>query len=101
MIIYNVTCHVDDDMAEEWKSWMQNVHLPEVMATGKFISFEFLSVQKHDPADPGQSFAIMYRAESMAQYLEYEKNHAPELREKSRSRYGDRVVAFRTLLESI
>ena len=37
MIIYNVTINVDESIHDEWISWMQEVHIPEVLATGKFM----------------------------------------------------------------
>ncbi len=101
MIIYNVTCHVDNEIVEEWIEWMRTVHLPEVMNTGKFLSYEFLKVQKHDLSDEGESFAIMYRSQSIEDYNNYVENYAPALKQKTMKKYGDRVMAFRTILESL
>ena len=42
MIIYNVTCHMDLALAEEWLRWMQEIHIPEVMATGCFLDVKIL-----------------------------------------------------------
>ena len=36
MIIYNITIKVDWSIAEEWLKWMQEKHLPEILATGCF-----------------------------------------------------------------
>ena len=38
MLLYNVTVIIEDAAAEEWLQWMQEIHIPEVMATGKFVS---------------------------------------------------------------
>jgi hypothetical protein len=35
----------------------------------------------------------------MAHYEQYQSTHAPALQLKTRERYGDRVSAFRSLLE--
>ena len=37
MVIYNVTVIIDEDISKEWLNWMQVKHIPDVMATGKFI----------------------------------------------------------------
>ena len=36
MIIYNVTVSVEESIKKDWLTWMQDVHIPEVMATGIF-----------------------------------------------------------------
>lgn len=101
MIVYNVTCHVDDSILDDWLEWMTGVHLPEVMETGKFLSYEMFSVDKLDPSDPGQNYAIMYRAESIEHYNRYVEEHAAALKQKTLERYGDRVAAFRTILRKM
>ncbi len=36
MILYNVTVALDPAIETEWLAWMQQEHIPEVMATGCF-----------------------------------------------------------------
>jgi len=43
MYIYNVTLSIEDSIHEEWLKWIQN-HIPEVLATGKFISAKLTQV---------------------------------------------------------
>ncbi|RZM14429.1 MAG: DUF4286 family protein, partial [Pedobacter sp.] len=42
MYLYNVTLIIDDAAADEWQQWMQEIHIPKVMATEKFISNRLL-----------------------------------------------------------
>ena len=44
MIIYSVTVSVDEDVHEEWVSWMKQTHIPDVMATGFFVENRFAKV---------------------------------------------------------
>lgn len=44
MFLYNVTLILDDAAAEEWLQWMQEIHIPQVMATGMFVSNRLLKV---------------------------------------------------------
>ena len=44
MIIYNVTVKVDNDVHDEWMEWMRSIHIPEVMATQKFIDHQVAKV---------------------------------------------------------
>lgn len=100
MIVYNVTCSVDRSVAEEWISWMKDKHIPELIKTGLFSSYKILKVLSHD--DPGTlSFAVQYYSKSVEDVNEYLETHASRLRNEVQQRYGDRVVAYRTLLEEV
>jgi hypothetical protein len=43
MIIYNVTSNVQESI-RQWMIWMQHKHIPEILATGKFISARLVRV---------------------------------------------------------
>jgi hypothetical protein len=101
MIIYNVTSSVDKEIAEEWISWMKDKHIPELLKTGLFFEYKILKVLSHDDNESTFSFAVQYYAKSIGDVQEYLENHGPRLRNDVRQRYGDRVVAYRTLLEEV
>jgi len=101
MILYNVNCHMETSMAPEWLSWMQEVHIPEVMATGCFTSFRILKVLTAAQDDEGVNYSIQYTATSMTDYERYRDQFAPAMQQQTRERYGERVLAFRTLLEVV
>ena len=99
MIIYNVTMAVDLAIHDEWIVWMASEHMPEVMATGKFVDVKMYKVllEKEDSI----TYTVQYFAESLAQVQLYLAEHAHELQSKHRLKYGDSVVTFRTVLEEI
>jgi hypothetical protein len=99
MIVYNVTVNIDHDVHEEWLVWMKEVHIPEVMATGLFVESRMHRVLADDPG--GITYAIQYTAPDMAHYERYRDEHAQRLQAAHTARYGDRFVAFRTLLEVV
>jgi hypothetical protein len=101
MIIYNVTCHVDDDVLEEWVAWMASTHVPEVMATGKFIKYKFSEISKSHADDAGTSFSIQFFAEDIQNYQSYQNEDAPQLIDKTTKKFGTKVAAFRTILHLI
>ena len=45
MIIYNVTITVEDDIKEDWLSWMKKEHIPEVIECGGFIKAQIKKIQ--------------------------------------------------------
>ena len=101
MIVYNVTCHMAHDMADEWLSWMQQVHIPEVMETGCFSGHKVMKILTNVEDDEGINYSVQYNADSMGDYERYRSEFAPALQQKTRDRYGEKVLAFRTLLEVV
>ncbi len=101
MIIYNVTCNVEPGMAEEWLQWMLQTHIPEVMATGCFQSNKVMKLLTQADDDEGINYAIQYTATSLEEYERYQRDFGPALRQKTLERYGDRVMAFRSILEEV
>jgi hypothetical protein len=99
MIIYNVTMAVELAIHDEWIEWMANEHIPEVMATRKFVDVKMYKVllEKEDSI----TYSVQYFAENLAQVQLYLAQNAHELQTKHREQYGDKVVAFRTVLEEI
>jgi hypothetical protein len=100
MIIYNVTCSVDKDIAEEWISWMKDKHIPELLKTGLFFEYRILKVLSHDEPTT-LSFAVQYYSKSILDVQQYLDKHANRLRADVHSRYGEKVVSYRTLLEEV
>ena len=99
MIIYNVTCNVENEILEEWLQWMLETHIPDVMQTGFFLEANINKVISSN--DDGTTYAISYSCENMKNLHEYQLKFSSELQRKHINRYGEKVVSFRTILESI
>lgn len=100
MFLYNVTIGIDQDVEEEWLAWMKEEHIPDVLATGKFVTYKMYKVL-HDNNDGSVSYSVQYFAETLDQVVSYLEHFAPALVEKHKQKYGNKHVAFRTLLEEI
>lgn len=100
MIIYNVTSKVDHSIAEDWLSWLQQEHIPEVIATGCFTHARVLRLLEVDETD-GLTYAIQYHAESKALYNRYIREFSPELRKKGTEKWGEKFIAFRSVMEIV
>ncbi len=101
MIVYNVTCNVGIQMAEEWLNWMQEEHIPEVMQTGCFTDCKILKLLTDAEDNEGVNYAIQYTADSLEVYQQYRDQFGPILQAKTKEKYGDSVLAYRSLLEVI
>ncbi len=100
MIIYNVTTKVDLSIAEEWLQWMRREHIPEVVATGCFTHAVILQMIEVDNTE-GHTYAVQYHADSKALYNKYIRDYSEALRAKSLSSWGDKVIAFRSVLQVV
>jgi hypothetical protein len=99
MFIYNVTCNVSPEIHKEWLAWMKTQHIPEVIATGCFQSARIL--QLINVEDEGATYAIQYTYLSETDILRYQSEFAPKLQSKTKEKYGDNVLAFRTYMKVI
>jgi hypothetical protein len=97
MIIYNVTVNIDDSVHDEWFQFMKSKHIGDVVATGCFSSGQMFKILVEE--QEGTSYSIQYRAPNMAAVERYLRDFAPALRKEISDKYGDKFVAFRTLLE--
>ncbi|TKC12230.1 DUF4286 family protein [Pedobacter polaris] len=99
MLLYNVTVIIEETAADEWLQWMKDIHIPEVMATGKFVSNRLLKVL--DSPNEGVTYCTQYVAENLTDYNDYQQNHAPALQSELQSKFENKLVAFRTLMEFV
>ena len=99
MIIYNVTVNIDDSIAHQWLAWIKE-HIPQVLATGKFTDAKLTKVLVEEQMG-GQTYSIQYRAISKEALNAYYENDAEKLRQDGLSKFGDKMLAFRTELEIV
>lgn len=98
MIIYNVTINIQEEIHDKWLLWMNDVHMPEIMATGKFISAKLVRVHV-DQEMEGLIFAAQYLTKDKQTLENYYTENAPGLREQGLKMWGDKALYFRTELE--
>ena len=100
MFIYNITIKVSNAIADEWMKWQMEEHIPEIMATNLFDEYKVFRLHEQND-DEGQTFVFQYYTSERNNYNQYTNKHAPVLREKAFKKWGDRVIAFKSLLESV
>ncbi len=100
MIIYNVTINIHESLHDQWLSWMQQKHIPEILATGKFSSARLVKVLIEEEMG-GTTYSAQFATDSKATLEKYYLEDAPRLREESLQLFGDKMLAFRTELELI
>ena len=100
MIVYNVTVKVDPSSATEWITWLKDEHIPDIKATGCFDDAVIYHLLETDEAD-GVTYAVQYHASDLDSYKRYLDEFAGTMRKKATDRWGNKFVAFRSLLELV
>ncbi len=100
MIIYNVTVKLETAIHEPWLQWMQETHIPEVVATGCFTHAVILRLLEIDDSE-GPTYAVQYHAESKALYNRYIEKFAGEMRQRAFAKWGNRFIAFRSAMQVV
>ena len=97
MIYYNVTINIHESVHDQWLDWMQNKHIKDVIATGKFSSARMVKVLVEEEMG-GLTYAIQYTTDSKETLQRYYNEDAPRLREEGAKLFGDKMLAFITVL---
>jgi phosphoribosylamine-glycine ligase len=80
--------------------WMQEKHIKDVLATGKFTSARMVKVLIEEEMG-GITYSIQYITDCRATLQKYYDEDAPRLRDEGLHLFGDKMLAFRTELELV
>ncbi|AIN73015.1 DUF4286 family protein [Flavobacterium psychrophilum] len=100
MIIYNVTINIHESVHDQWFSWMQEKHIADVLATGKFTSARMVKVLIEEEMG-GITYSVQFTTDNKETLQKYYEEDAPKMREEGLKLFGDKMLAFRTELEVI
>ncbi len=100
MYIYNVTTNIEESIHTKWKQWMQEKHIPDMLATGKF-SKALMSRVLVEEEMGGLTFSVQYTTDSKETLNKYYQEDANRLRKEALQLFPNQFGAFRTELEII
>ena len=100
MIVYNITVKVRWEIREEWITWEKEEQIPAMLATKLFDDYKFFQLLEQDEEE-GPTFVIQYFTPSLEQYEQYLIEYAPSFQQLARKKWGDKYIAFRTLMASL
>lgn len=100
MYIYNVTINIDQSAHDEWVLWMKEMHIPDMLATGKFTKARMVKVLVEEEMG-GTTYSVQYFTDSKHTLERYYQEDADRLRQEAFKLFADKFVAFRTELEII
>ncbi len=99
MIIYNVTTIIEEDIHDEYVQYMKQVHMPEVMATGKFDQSSLLRLT--EPVNEGITYCAQYITGDVQKLADYREKYSPKLQADIQQKFANKFVAFRSVLEKV
>ena len=100
MLVYNVTVKVDESIETEYLAWLKEIHVPDIISTGCFTHANIYQLLEIDDSE-GPTYTIQYFTDSKSMYNQYLENFAEEMRQKSFVRWGNKFIAFRTLMKVV
>lgn len=100
MIIYNVTTNIHESAHDQWINWMQEKHIPAMIATGKFISARLVRVMIEEEMG-GVTYSVQYTTDSKATLEKYYLEDQAGFQEEAMKLFADKMLSFRTELEVI
>ena len=100
MILYNVTSKPDNNIAVAWLQWMKDEHIPDVINTGCFTKATLCKLLEVDDED-GPTYTVQYHTETHEDYLRYINEYAGAMRKKVNEKWGESIVAFRSLMQIV
>ncbi len=100
MIIYNVTSNIDESIQKEWLKWMQEKHIPEVLATETFFSARIVKVLV-DEEMGGITYSVQFTAENKEKLEEFYNNHQAQFQREAMQLFANKLLTFATELELI
>ena len=99
MYIYNVTINIDNAVEKDWLRWIQEKHIPEMLATGIFSEAKLCQVMVEEAE--GITYSVQYTTDDKKNLEKYYRENADKLRQEGQSLFGGKFVAFRTELNVI
>jgi len=100
MYIYNVTINIDESVHDKWLKWMKEIHIPEVLDTGKFNKALMSQVLVKEDMG-GVTYSVQYTCDSKEMLEKYYLEDAQELRDKGEKLFENKFGAFRTEMKVI
>lgn len=100
MYIYNITTNIEESSHQEWLNWMKEIHIPEVLSTGKFLSAKFTKVLVEEDMG-GETYSIQYTVKDKETLEKYYNEDAAHLIERVQKKFAGKLVSFKTELEVV
>lgn len=100
MILYNVTSNISEEVVSQWLDWMNTIHIPAMLSTGKFFNARMVKVLVEEEMG-GQTYSVQYYTNTKELLERYYLEDADRMRSHIHSKFANNVLEFATELEVV
>ena len=100
MIVYNISNKVELAIEADWVQWQQQEHIPAIMASGQFTDYKFYKLFKNED-DESATYIVQCFAPTIENYHHYIRNFAPQRRQEAFDKWGNRFIAFHSIMQVV
>lgn len=100
MIVYNITFSIDPSIHDQWLKWMNEKHIPAMIATGKFSGARMVKVLIEEEMG-GITYSVQFMTDSKGTLERYYNEDATRLSQEGLVLFADKMLTFKTELEII
>jgi len=100
MLLYNVTFHVAVEVVEPFRSYMEETHLPAIRESKAIVDHKLLRLLQQDETE-AVTFALQYFLPDAGTYNHHISVMDVSLKTDLFERFGENVLYFCTLMETI
>ncbi len=98
MLIYNTTYNIEEEVLSNFLIWLQEAYVPEIEKNGILAHPRLLRVLSHQEEN-SENFSLQWEVENSALLHRWHLEQGSALSEEMIKIFGNKVVAFPTLLE--
>lgn len=100
MIIFNTTFHVEDDVLNDYISFMKETYIVKAANSGFLHEPRFSRIHaQHE--ESGSSYSLQFRVKNVDTLNQWFSTEGQTLHGELSSRFGNKALSFVTLLEEI
>ena len=99
MILYNITFNVEDDIKEQWLSYMEENFIPAMIKSGLLETPVLSELLLDEPQ--GTSYALHFQVKDMDALRRFQRKEWRPILEALYKKFGDKVVFFPTEMKVI
>jgi hypothetical protein len=100
MIVLNFTVKVHASILEGWLAWLQQEHIPAILATGSFDDYKFYRLLEQDEAE-GPTFVLQFYTQTQEAWRRYMIEYDPKFQQDALTRWGEAFIGFGTTMEEL
>lgn len=100
MLIYNTTFLVNNKLSLIWMKWVEDVHIPFMRKTGKFMAPQIARVLFTEDKE-STSYSVQFKIENIESLGVWSELYADHVQREIFDKFGKEVLPFSTVLEII